>query len=175
MHTNNTLQKKSYPRLLQMVYFSIVQMLFLGVANSLMSILSQFTHQNNRDWAGPVATMLLFMFSGLGSTYTRYLGRIRFNFVFVLSSMGYVFYVGSSIIFVILKDVKGTGVIIAVLGLSVVSGLIISAFYMTQFYYTSVCAHLDKTGMYFGVNMGIAQCANIIGNLLSMYTIDALG
>jgi hypothetical protein len=56
-----------------------------------------------------------------------------------------------------------------------VSGLIISAFYMTQFYYTSVCAHLDKTGMYFGVNMGIAQCANIIGNLLSMYTIDALG
>jgi hypothetical protein len=150
-------------------------MMFLGVANSLMSILSQFTHQNNRDWAGPVATMLLFMFSGLGAMYTRYLGRIRFNLVFVISSLGYVFYVGSSIIFVLLKDTEGTGVLIGVFGLTILSGLIISGLYMTQFYYTSVCAHLDKTGMYFGVNMGIVQCANIIGNLLSMYTIEALG
>ncbi len=170
-----TRTRQRYPRLLQVVYFSLVQMIFLGVSNSLMAILSQFTHQNNRDWAGPVATMLLFMFSGLGSMYTRYLGRHKFNLVFFLSSLGYVFYVGSSIVFVLLKNVQGTGVLIGVFALTILSGVIVSAFYMSQFYYTSVCAHLDETGMYFGVNMAIAQCANIIGNLLSIYSIQALG
>lgn len=82
---------------------------------------------------------------------------------------------GSSIVFVILKNVQGTGVLIGVFILTAISGLVVSGFYMSQFYYTSVCAHLDKTGMYFGVNMAIAQCSNIIGNLLSIYSIQALG
>jgi hypothetical protein len=67
------------------------------------------------------------------------------------------------------------GVTFSVLLLSVLGGLIVSAFYMSQFYYTSVCAHLDNTSMYFGVNMGIVQCANILGNVLSTYTIGPLG
>lgn len=150
-------------------------MIFLGVANSLMAILGLITHQNNRDWAGPIATMLLFIFSGLGSIFTFYFGRYRFNMVFFLSSLGYTFYVGSSIVFVLLKDTEGIGLVVGVFALTVVSGVIISAFYMSQFYYTSVCARLDKTSMHFGVNMGIVQCANIIGNVLSTYTIEPLG
>ncbi len=56
-----------------------------------------------------------------------------------------------------------------------VSGLILSAYYMAQFYYTSLCCYNDSTSIYFGVNLGISQCADIIGNLLSAWTIVPLG
>jgi hypothetical protein len=78
-------------------------MIFLGVSNSLMAILGLITHQSNRDWAGPVSTMLLFIFSGLGSLYPFYFGLYRFNTIFFVSSLGYTLYAGSSIVFVLLK------------------------------------------------------------------------
>lgn len=90
-----------------MLYYSTVQMIFLGIANSLMGILSQLTHQNGRDWAGPVSTMLLFLFSGVGTSYTRYFNRYKFRTIIFFSALGYTLYVGSSIVFVLLKDKEG--------------------------------------------------------------------
>jgi hypothetical protein len=67
-----------------------------------MGILSQITHQNNRDWAGPVSTMLLFICSGIGALYNKYVKVFRFGTIMYFASLGYTVYVGSSIVFILI-------------------------------------------------------------------------
>jgi hypothetical protein len=59
--------------------------------------------------------------------------------------------------------------------LNIIGGLSLSVSYNSQFNYLSDCAIADDNPTYFGIYMGIVQSANILGNLLSAYTVEPLG
>lgn len=59
----------------QMIIFATTIMLYAAITNTDTSIISQFTHQNGSDWAGPLLTGLFFLGSGICSTRNWYIGK----------------------------------------------------------------------------------------------------
>ena len=158
-----------------MVYLSVVQMVFQSFSNTVMGIMSQITVQNGIGWAGPLTTAILFFFSGIGALYNSYIDRWKYRTTFFLGSTGYIIYVATAIVFVSHEQKQSIGFVIAASLTNVIGGLILSMFYVSQFNYVSKCAIADDASMYFGLNFGIVQLANIVGNLLSAYTVKPLG
>ena len=65
----------SEPQRAKVILFSVTVMLYAAITNTDTSIISQFTHQNGNDWAGPLLTGLFFLGSGLCSTRNWYIGK----------------------------------------------------------------------------------------------------
>lgn len=82
-----------------MIFVSVAILVYQGIANSYLGILSQVTHQNGNNWAGPVSTALLFIGSGLGSTYNKYIGKYPFKFCFFIGSFGYIVFTSLGLLF----------------------------------------------------------------------------
>lgn len=162
---------KTYSNFKKVLYVSLMQMLYQSIANSIMGIMSQLTEQNNIWWAGPTTTMIIFIFSGVGSFYNKYIGKYKYRYTFLVGSFGYIFYNASAIVFVLNHKANFTLLMIGISVVNVIGGLIMSMFYISQFNYVSECSLADNRSMYFGINMGIVQSANIFGNLLSAYTV----
>lgn len=149
-------------------------MFYQAIANTILGIISQFTHQNNNDWAGPYTTALLFIGSGIGCIYNQYIGKYQYKYCFFFGAFGYITFCCLGLIF--LKIGFSTGTLILIFVLSFLAGLLCSIFYNTQFNYINTLAKVDKREVkYFGINMGIVQSCNIIGNLLSAVLITPLG
>ena len=164
-----------YSQLWKVIYLSLIFFVYQSVANSVMGIMSQITEQNGIRWAGPVTTMLLYFFSGVGSLYNKYVGKYRYNYTFYVGSFGYVIYVASTIVFTIVSKEKSTLIFVATCLVNIVGGLIVSALYNSQWNYISECSTKDNASMYFGINMGVIQASNIFGNLLSSEIVERLG
>ena len=167
--------EKSYANLNNVIYVSMVQMLYQSIANSMMGIMSQITSQNQIWWAGPVTTIILFVFSGLGSLYNGYIGKYKYRYTFFIGSLGYIVYNASAIVFVSIDHSNTMSIVVGTFLVNIVGGLVVSMLYISQFNYISDCSIADDRSMYFGINMGIVQSANIFGNLLSAYTVEPLG
>jgi hypothetical protein len=146
-------------------------MLYQSVANSVSGIIAQITDQNEIWWAGPVTTLILFLFSGIGALYNCYIGRMKYRYAMTIGASGYIIYCASAIVFVSVNVKKSIGFIVAASLVNVIGGLILSMFYICQFNYISECSIADNRPMYFGINMGIVQSANIFGSILSAYTV----
>lgn len=153
---------------------SISIMIYQGIANSNLGIVSQLTSQNGNHWAGPLLTALLFTGSGFGALYNKYIGKYKFNLTFFVGSFGYTFFIGLGLIF--LKLGFSTTVLILMFIIGIISGLLASVFYTTQFNYINTLSKIDnKEVKYFGINVGLAQSSNILGNLISSLLIKPLG
>jgi hypothetical protein len=124
------------------IYASFTIMIYQGIANSNLGIISQFTHQNGNNWAGPLSTALLFLGSGLASNYNKYIGKYKFKFCFFVGSFGYTLFTSLGLLFLKLGFNTTTEVLIFVL--SFISGATCSIFYNTQFNYTNFLAKIDK-------------------------------
>ena len=117
-------------------------MVYQGIANSNLGIISQFTHQNGNNWAGPLSTALLFLGSGLASNYNRYIGKYPFKFCFFVGSFGYTVFTSLGLLFLKLGFTTTVQVLIFVL--SFISGATCSIFYNSQFNYTNFLAKIDR-------------------------------
>jgi predicted MFS family arabinose efflux permease len=156
------------------VYVSLVILVYQGIANSNLGIISQFTHQNGNNWAGPLSTALLFLGSGLGCSYNKYIGKYPFKYCFFVGSLGFILYTALGLIF--LKLGFTTTVEVLIFALSFIAGGTCSIFYNTQFNYINFLSRIDKREVkYFGINIGMAQSSNIFGNLVSAMLIKPLG
>lgn len=164
--------KERYLRTVILV--SIAIMIYQGIANSDLGIVSELTHQNGNSWAGPFSTSLLFAGSGLMSMYNRYIGKYSFGRCFFVGSLGFTLFIGMGLIF--MKLGFSTTVMILIFVLSFIAGCLCSVFYNTQFNYINILSKIDnKEIKYFGINMGLAQSSNIFGNLFSSMLIKPLG
>ena len=163
-----------YSNIWKVIYISLVFFLYQSIANSVVGIMSQITEQNSLRWAGPVATILLFFFSGSGALYNKYLNKYKYRYTFYFGSFGYVIYVASSLIFVSISSTS-TGIVVGTCAVNIIGGLLGSVLYNSQWNYISKCSTTDNASMYFGINMGIIQASNTFGNLLSSYIVQPFG
>lgn len=156
------------------VLSSIVIMVYQGIANSDLGIVSQLTYQNGNKWAGPLLTSLLFTGSALGSLYNKYLGKYPFKITLFVGSFGYTLFIGLGLIF--LKLNFSTGVLVVMFIGAFIAGLLSSIFYTSQFNYINTLSKIDNREVkYFGINVGLAQSSNILGNFISSQLIQPLG
>ena len=160
--------------MITVIVVSVIIMVYQGIANSDVGVLSQLTHQKGNDWAGPLSTALLFIGSGVGSLYNKYIGKYSFKTLFFIGSFGYTLFISTGLIFVKIGFTNLVQVLIFI-G-SFISGLIVSIFYNTQFNYINLLSKIDNQSVkYFGINMGIVQSSNLFGNFLSWLLIKPLG
>lgn len=117
-------------------------LIYQGIANSDLGIISQLTHQNGNNWAGPLTTALLFLGSGLGSLYNKYIGRIPFSVCFLIGSLGYIVYIAMGLVFMKL-GFSITAEVIIFVG-SFLAGIMCSVFYNTQFNYINTLSKIDN-------------------------------
>lgn len=82
------------------VFSSVVIMLYQGISNSDLGVISQLTEQNGNKWAGPLSTSLLFLGSGLGSLYNKYIGKYQYRYCFYVGSFGYILFVSTGCLFI---------------------------------------------------------------------------
>lgn len=156
------------------VYVSLIILVYQGIANSNLGIISQFTHQNGNNWAGPLSTALLFLASGLASSYNKYIGKYPFKYCLFVGSFGFTVFTSLGLLF--LKLGFNTTVEVLIFVLSIISGATCSIFYNTQFNYINFLSRIDKREVkYFGINIGMSQSSNIFGNLVSALLIKPLG
>jgi hypothetical protein len=75
-------------------------MLYYSVADSILGIMSQITEQNNIWWAGPVATIAIYLPAGFGSLYNKYIGKFKYRYTFLAGALGHVIHTASAVVFV---------------------------------------------------------------------------
>lgn len=129
--------ERSYTNLYRVLYMSTIHMLFQSIANSIMGIMSQMTEQNNIWWAGPISTLIMFVFSGLAALYNAYIGKIKYRYTFFLGSTGYTLYCACTIAFVFVNSDSGLTLVVIACLINVISGGILSVLYISQFNYVS--------------------------------------
>jgi hypothetical protein len=136
--------------------------------------MSQFSHQNGNDWAGPVSTGLLFLGSGLGALYTKYIDKWKYRWIFMLGSFGNTAFV--SLIFLFLEVGFTEAITIVFVVGSLLAGLVTSIFYVGMFNYINTCSKIDNEWTkYFAINLCFVQSANLLGNTISAILIEPLG
>jgi hypothetical protein len=151
-----------------------VIMVYQGIANSDLGIISELTHQTNNNWAGPLCTSLFFGGSGLCSLYVSYIGKYQYRYLLFIGSMGYTLMVAICIIF--LKHGFNFIIEITIFAISIIAGCLCSIFYNALFNYINLLSKIDNDSIkYFSINMSFAQSSNIFGNLLSSLLIKPLG
>lgn len=124
------------------IFVSIIILVYQGIANTNLGIISQFTHQNGNSWAGPLCTALLFIGSGLGSLYNKYIGKYAFKYTFFIGSLSYLSFISLGLIF--MSEGFTTITQVSIFFLSFVAGLICSVFYNSQFNYVNFLSKIDR-------------------------------
>ena len=156
------------------IYLSVIVLLYQGIANTDLSIISQFTHQNGNDWAGPFSTALLFIGSGIGSLFNQYIGKYPYKYLLFVGSFGYTLFIATGLIFMKMYFTAGALTLICI-G-SFIGGLIVSVLYNSQFNYTNTLAKIDGEEVkYFGILGVFTQASNVYGSFLSAMLIGPLG
>ena len=128
--------------------------------------MSQFTHQNGNNWAGPISTAMLFLGCAFGSLYSKLIGKYPFRYTFFVGSIGNTCFILLAVIFLKI----GFTFIVEILLIfgSLAAGVVVSLFYTSQYHYINVCSLIDnQKSKYFAINLCIGQSANMLGNIIS--------
>lgn len=141
-------------------------MVYQGISNTDMSIVSQLTHQYGNNWAGPVATALLYVGLALGSLYNGYIGKYKFKQIFFVGSFGNTLYIATGVVFMLLNFTTAT--LVLIMFSSFVGGCLASVFFSAEYNYVNVLGKIDNQEVrYFGLLLMFNQVANVFGSLLS--------
>lgn len=124
------------------IYVSIVILVYQGIADSNLGIVSQLTHQNGNNWAGPLNTTLFFLASGSASLYNKYIGKFQFRYCFFVGSFGCTIFISMGLIF--LKLGFSTTVLVFIFVGSFIAGIGSSIFYNTQFNFINTLSKIDN-------------------------------
>jgi MFS family permease len=141
-------------------------MLYAAISNANLGIISQFASQNGNEWIGPLSIALVFLGSGIGALYNAYINKWPYRYIILAGSMGWNIFLSFSVMFLFIGF---SNLVIAVILVgSLGCGFLMSAYYNGLNNYVNECGKRDnKTNSYFGINICINQCSNIIGNALS--------
>lgn len=112
----------------RVVFISIISMLFEAISNSDIGIISQLASQHGNKWVGPVSISLIFLGSGLGAIYNRYINRWPYKYVIFSGAMGWNIYISFSVMFLFI-GFSNTLIAVILLG-SLLCGFIVSVFYI---------------------------------------------
>jgi MFS family permease len=153
---------------------SMLCLFFTAITNANIGIISQFASQNDNDWIGPLSISLIFLGSGLGVLYSKYIHKYPFSKVIFVGTLGWNIFISFSVMFLFIGF---ENYIVAVIAIgSLVCGIVMSLYYNGTFNYVNDCGWRDGvTEMYFAINMCFNQSSNIVGNLLSAFLIEPLG
>ena len=163
---------KSYLR--RVVFISAVAMRFASSSNANLGIIGQFASQNGNNWVGLLSIAFEFTGSGIGALYNGYIGKWKYRTIIFCGAMGWNIFLTFSVLFLFVGFSDLVIVIIPV-G-SLFCGFLLSTYYNGTNNYVNECGKRDgRSSSYFGLNMCIIQCANIIGNALSAALIKPLG
>ena len=158
----------------RLLVVSLLCLAFTAITNANIGIISQFASQNQNDWIGPLSIALLFLGSGAGALYNRYIGSYPFNRVIFAGALGWDVFIAFSVIFLYIGFEDYVVGIIAV-G-SLVCGLTVSLYYNGIFNYLNECGKRDSSvEKYFGINLCFNQSSNVVGNAFSWFLIEPLG
>ena len=158
----------------RLLVVSLLCLAFTAITNANIGIISQFASQNQNDWIGPLSIALLFLGSGAGALYNRYIGSYPFNRVIFAGALGWDVFIAFSVIFLYIGFEDYVVGIIAV-G-SLVCGLTVSLYYNGIFNYVNECGKRDSSvEKYFGINLCFNQSSNVVGNAFSWFLIEPLG
>jgi hypothetical protein len=117
----------------RLIGLSILCLFFTAVSNANLGIISQFASQNHNDWIGSVSIALLFLGSGVGSLYSKYINKYRYNRVIFAGAVGWDIFIAFSVIFLYI------GFSDYVIGIIIVGslfcGMIVSVYYNGTFNY----------------------------------------
>lgn len=123
------------------ILLSLVCLVYQGISNSDIGIISELTHQYGNNWAGPVSNSLLLVGCGLTSLYHKYIGKFQFRFCLFVGSLGFTLYICSGLIF--MKFGFTIAIEITILFMSLVAGMFSSVFYNSQFNLINTYAKID--------------------------------
>jgi len=162
------------PHFKALIAISILCLLFTAITNANIGIISQFASQNNNEWIGSVSIALLFLGSGVGALYSKYINKYRYNRVIFAGAVGWDIFIAFSVIFLYIGFADYV-IAIIIIG-SLVCGLIVSAYYNGTFNYINESGKRDGcVETYFGINLCFNQTSNVVGNTLSRFLIEPLG
>jgi len=83
----------------RVVAISFLCLAFTAITNANIGIISQFASQNNNSWIGPLSIALIFLGSGVGSLYNRYIHKYRFKAVIFVGALGWDIFIAFSVLF----------------------------------------------------------------------------
>lgn len=116
---------KSYLR--RVVLISLVSMMYAAISNANLGIISQFASQNGNTWIGPLSIALVFLGSGTGALYNKYIDKYPYRTIILVGSMGWNIFLTFSVMFLFIGF--SNFVIAVILIGSLGSGILMSAYY----------------------------------------------
>ena len=121
--------------LIRVIVVALVCMVFTAVNNCNIGIISQLAAQNDNNWIGPLSMGLIFLGSGLGSFYNKYIQKYPFNRIIFIGALGWDGYIALSVLFLFIGFSSWVNSVI-VIG-SLVCGVTVSLFYNGFFNYVN--------------------------------------
>lgn len=111
----------------RVILLSTVAMMFAAISNANLGIISQFASQNGNNWVGPLSIAVVFLGSGFGALYNKYIGKYKFRTIILCGSMGWNIFLTFSVMFLFIgfSDL----IIVVIIGGSLLCGLLMSAYY----------------------------------------------
>lgn len=119
----------------RVLFVALVCLVFVGVNNANLGIVSQLASQNDNEWIGPLSIALIFLGSGTGALYHEYMHKYTYNKIIFIGSLGWDLYVTFSVIFLFI-GFESYIIAIIIVG-SMISGLTASTFYNGVFNYVN--------------------------------------
>lgn len=83
----------------RLIAISVLNMLFAAISNANIGIISQFASQHDNHWIGPLSIALIFLGSGIGALYNKYLQKYPYNRVIFAGATGWDFFNAFSVMF----------------------------------------------------------------------------
>jgi hypothetical protein len=111
----------------RLVMMSLLAMLFAAISNANLGIIGQFCLQNGNEWVGPLSVALIFLGSGTGALYNKYMGKYQFRLILFSGAMGWNVYLTFSVLFLFIGF--SNLIIVIILFGSLLCGLTVSLYY----------------------------------------------
>ncbi|KAL4483900.1 hypothetical protein ABPG72_013906 [Tetrahymena utriculariae] len=164
------------------VYLNSVLLIYCSAVNSAMGIVSQVFDERDYLNLGNISLFVIYLASGINNLIApTYVKKIQYKYIFVLSSLGYLFFLSEGILVCSCNDEytyfycrKPVIYSIIVLG-SAICGFLSSILYICQNEYTSENTNEQNKSLYFGIAWALLQSSYIVGNVYSMFFIEPLG
>lgn len=157
-------------------------MIYCSAVNSGMGIVSQVFDERGYLNLGNTSLFVIYLFSGINNILApSYVKKFQFNHVFLMSAMGYIFFLCEGILVCSCSDSEShfycsTPVIFAIIVVgSAICGIFSSILYVAQNEYISENTNESNKSLLFGVAWALLQSSYIVGNVFSMFLIEPLG
>jgi hypothetical protein len=86
----------------RVIVVALACLAYTAVNNTNLGIISQIAQQNDNYWIGPLSIGLIFLGSGMGAFYNKYIQKYPFNRIIFTGALGWNIYLTFSVLFLFL-------------------------------------------------------------------------